>query len=197
MKTFVRKKKVPTRKRDPEQKCAQILKAARELFAVQGYDDTPTAQIAEQAKVSEGALFHQFPTKRDLFSRLAEDYGRQCAAATMSAEPGEITSESILQAAFSFAENDRDLYRFFARTSMQLFEHGDTPFDNALLAVIRQQIEWDMGQGKTPAGDPYILAEFQLAIVQRAYTAWLKSGKQSDMKNYIREAARCMDAIAS
>ena len=197
MKTFIRKKTISTRKRDPEQKCAQILKTAAELFALQGYDDTPTAQIAERAKVSEGALFHQFPTKRDLFYRLAEDYGRQCAAATMPAEPATVTSEAILNAAFAFAEQNRDLYRFFAKTSMQLLEFGETPFDIAILSVIRQHNEWNMAQAESRSRDPHILAELQLAIVQGAYKAWLKSADQSDMQKFIKEAADCMDAITS
>ena len=100
MKTFVRKKPNPTRKRDPELKTVLILNAARELFAAQGYENTPTAQIAETANVSEGALFHQFPTKRDLFFRLAEDYGRECAAAVMPLEHNNVTPESIVRAAF-------------------------------------------------------------------------------------------------
>tara|TARA_B110000208_G_scaffold81172_1_gene103551 strand:- start:14 stop:331 length:318 start_codon:yes stop_codon:yes gene_type:complete len=100
IKTSARKKPNLSRKRDPELKTALILNAARELFAAQGYENTPAAQIADTTNVSEGALFHQFPTKRDLFFRLAEDYGRECAAAVMPSEQNNMTSESIVRAAF-------------------------------------------------------------------------------------------------
>lgn len=46
MKRFVRKKPNPTRNRNSELKTGLILEAARELFAAQGYENTPTAQLA-------------------------------------------------------------------------------------------------------------------------------------------------------
>jgi AcrR family transcriptional regulator len=197
MKTFVRKKRNPTRKRDPEQKRALILNAARELFAAQGYEDTPTAQIAELANVSEGALFHQFPTKRDLFFRLAEEYGQQCAAATMPGEPGEISAETIVRTAFEFAEGNRELYRFFSTVGPKLNENDETPMGNAIVAIIRKQIEWEMAQGITRDGNACLMAELQFAIVERSYSAWRKSGTPGEREEYIVEAARCMDAIAN
>ena len=133
MKTFVRKKPNPTRKRDPELKTVLILNAARELFAAQGYENTPTAQIAETANVSEGALFHQFPTKRDLFFRLAEDYGRECAAAVMPLEHNNVTPESIVRAAFEFAEENPKLFRFFSTVGPRLDQHDETPMGSSIV----------------------------------------------------------------
>jgi AcrR family transcriptional regulator len=141
MKTFVRKKPNPTRKRDPELKTVLILNAARELFAAQGYENTPTAQIAETANVSEGALFHQFPTKRDLFFRLAEDYGRECAAAVMPLEHNNVTPESIVRAAFEFAEENPKLFRFFSTEGPRLDQHDEPPSGNSIVWVIRELIE--------------------------------------------------------
>lgn len=44
----------------------QILAAAIEAFAEQGYSATSTRQIAESAGVSEGTIFRQYRTKKDL-----------------------------------------------------------------------------------------------------------------------------------
>ncbi|NJB69406.1 AcrR family transcriptional regulator [Desulfobaculum xiamenense] len=43
-----------------------ILKAATALFATQGYDATPVAQIAREAGTSEGAIFQHFKSKSNL-----------------------------------------------------------------------------------------------------------------------------------
>jgi len=193
MKTFVRNKPNPTRKRDPELKTVLILNAARELFAAQGYENTPTAQIAETANVSEGALFHQFPTKRDLFFRLAEDYGRECAAAVMPLEHNNVTPESIVRAAFEFAEENPKLFRFFSTVGPRLDQHDETPMGNSIVWVIRELIERAIENGKVRQCNPQIMAELQYAIVLQAYNSWQKSGVNANKEEYILEAVQLMD----
>ncbi|MFT5116408.1 MAG: TetR/AcrR family transcriptional regulator of autoinduction and epiphytic fitness [Parasphingorhabdus sp.] len=193
MKTFVRKKPNLARKRDPELKTVLILNAARELFAAQGYENTPTAQIAETANVSEGALFHQFPTKRDLFFRLAEDYGRECAAAVMPLEHNNVTPESIVRAAFEFAEENPKLFRFFSTVGPRLDQHDETPMGNSIVWVIRELIERAIENGKVRQCNPQIMAELQYAIVLQAYNSWQKSGVNANKEEYILEAVQLMN----
>ena len=45
---------------------ARVLKAAIRCLHTQGYSATTTLLVAEEAKVSRGAMLHQFPTKTDL-----------------------------------------------------------------------------------------------------------------------------------
>jgi AcrR family transcriptional regulator len=49
-----------------------ILRAARKLFAEQGYAATTTSEIAEAAGVTVGALFHHFEGKLGLFRSVFE-----------------------------------------------------------------------------------------------------------------------------
>ena len=44
----------------------RLLRAALELFAEQGYDETTAAQIAERAGLTKATLFRQFPDKREI-----------------------------------------------------------------------------------------------------------------------------------
>ena len=53
--------------REPEQRCQEILDAATELFAEQGYSDAGTQELADRLGVGKGTIFRHFPTKRDLF----------------------------------------------------------------------------------------------------------------------------------
>jgi AcrR family transcriptional regulator len=46
----------------------QIIEAAVALFAQQGFDGTSTKQIAHSINITEGLIFHYFPTKADLLS---------------------------------------------------------------------------------------------------------------------------------
>jgi AcrR family transcriptional regulator len=49
-----------------------ILETAIRLFARNGFDGTTTRQIAQEAGISEGLIFHYFPNKADLLARAME-----------------------------------------------------------------------------------------------------------------------------
>ena len=51
---------------DPE-KVTRILKTATEIFGQQGFIKSKTDQIANQAQVSKGLLFHYFGNKQALY----------------------------------------------------------------------------------------------------------------------------------
>lgn len=50
----------------------RIIEVAMELFVFQGYGNTGLAQIARQAGVLPGSLYHFFPTKEDLLAATLE-----------------------------------------------------------------------------------------------------------------------------
>ena len=47
---------------------SQLVRAARRLFAEQGYAATQITQVAREAQVSTGALYHHWATKQDLLA---------------------------------------------------------------------------------------------------------------------------------
>lgn len=77
------KVKGPTRRTQAERTAAtraQLLSAARELFAANGFGEVSTQAIAEAAGVTRGALYHQFDDKADLFAAVYEQVEEQLAA---------------------------------------------------------------------------------------------------------------------
>src|SRR5690348_4648509 len=50
-----------------EDRRQQIVEAATELFAQQGFNGTTTRQIAARAKVNEAIIFRHFESKEDLY----------------------------------------------------------------------------------------------------------------------------------
>jgi len=53
----------------------QLLQAALELFAENGYEGTCTRRVAEHTGVTEAVLFKHFPTKQDLFEAVLQRFG--------------------------------------------------------------------------------------------------------------------------
>jgi AcrR family transcriptional regulator len=66
-------RQLTSRQRQAEARREQILKTALGLFAAQGFDATSTRQIANEAGIAEGLIFHYFPTKASLLTAILED----------------------------------------------------------------------------------------------------------------------------
>jgi|SRR5579859_1036148 len=64
---------------------ANIIAAARALFAQRGYDGTSTGAVLEETKVSRGALYHHFENKQALFAAVLEAVEVDITAAAASA----------------------------------------------------------------------------------------------------------------
>jgi AcrR family transcriptional regulator len=62
-----------TRQRMAAARREQILETALGLFAERGFDGTSTRQIAKEAGIAEGLIFHYFPTKGSLLTAILED----------------------------------------------------------------------------------------------------------------------------
>jgi len=52
---------------DNDERRAQLLQLARKAFSDRSYDDVSIDDLAREAKISKGLLYHYFPTKRDLY----------------------------------------------------------------------------------------------------------------------------------
>ena len=183
------------RVRQPEQKRAQLLGSARELFAANGFEATTTAEIARQAGMSEGVLFHQFGTKRGLYDQLAEDYGRDLATSLALDSEAEITEEMIVRGAFAFAERNPRLYQLFAITGPKLDEFGTTPMSATLVAAIEARLKRDMANGEARLGHTQAMAELQFAVVDTCYRAWSRDADPKHREQYIDEATHSMQAM--
>lgn len=51
----------------------QIMTAAKELFARQGFEGTTTREIAQRARVNEAIIFRHFSSKEDLYWAIIDD----------------------------------------------------------------------------------------------------------------------------
>ena len=98
-----------TRKEPKEARKRQIIQATLDMFVERGYYGTKTSQISKRAGISEGLLFHYFPTKEMLLEELI-NIGLEGMRMPMQIE----------------AENGLD---FFSRFTTMLFLHVEkNPF---------------------------------------------------------------------
>lgn len=58
----------------PDERIAKILTTTRELLSEKGYENLFTAEIAERCGISEATIFKYFQTKRELLTRVTEQW---------------------------------------------------------------------------------------------------------------------------
>jgi TetR/AcrR family fatty acid metabolism transcriptional regulator len=57
-----------------ERRVADIMSAARRVIAEKGYENALMSEIAEQAGIVEGSLYRYFENKRDLLTKVVDDW---------------------------------------------------------------------------------------------------------------------------
>lgn len=105
----------PQKSRDPERTRTAILEAAAEVFAEKGFDGGRVAQIARQAEIPGGLLYHYYPSKRALFeATLDQAFGphvEQMTRALETFEPRLEALEQVVRAYFRILRENPRLSR--------------------------------------------------------------------------------------
>ncbi len=99
----------------------RILASARELFFCKGLDETSIAEICKHSGVSNGSLFHHFPTKEaialEIFVGIRRHYWEHVIAAMEAESTVPAAAEASVRAAFDFQKQYSDEYTFMLDTS--------------------------------------------------------------------------------
>lgn len=126
------------RKEDAEATKQSILRAALEVFSRSGYAATRVEDIAEQANVTTGAIYHHFSGKSDVYIKLVE-----ATSARVNQQAQEILSEGgtpeaklrrLLVGLFEQAEEDRE-YRALLELSLKTEQTAE------LATIVEQTLE--------------------------------------------------------
>lgn len=83
---------------------AALLKAARTVFAEQGYEAASTEEIVRRAKVTRGALYHHFEDKRALFDAVASEVARDIAARIDKVTPMDDPLQALIVGTGAFLD---------------------------------------------------------------------------------------------
>lgn len=100
-----------------------ILHIALRLFAEQGYDGTPTNQIAREAGVSEGLIFRHFGNKAGLLAAIIQAGSAQVettmAAYARETDPRAAIAQHIRES-FSFLRQNAAFWRLIQQIRFQV-----------------------------------------------------------------------------
>jgi AcrR family transcriptional regulator len=108
-----RRGRAPSMARD--QRRAQIIEVAQELFARQGYHHVSMDDIADRAEVSKPVLYRHFPGKLELYLDVVEHRGEALVAAideALATNPteGRAVVRAVVRAYVEFVEKAGDTF---------------------------------------------------------------------------------------
>ncbi|MEV3861687.1 TetR family transcriptional regulator [Streptomyces sp. NPDC050095] len=174
----------------------EILETALRLFTEQGYDETPMAQIAREAGVSQRTLFRYFRTKEDL---LGNDQNRfaQVLADAVSAQPDDIGVWEALRAGIAAVlalhdSREQALKRFRLLHSTASLRAGYLEKQMRLQEDLLPLVETRMGAvgGADPRARAVIATA--CACLDAATMAWVANDGRDDIMDLYDE---CMAAV--
>ncbi len=170
-----------------EQTRARILDAATQLIAKKGTSSTRTADVAAAAGVSEGAIFHYFPSKahvveavlKQLLARFTRESRRVLDSVSGLSERAVL--ESIVDFHFSFFTKEENLALIVIGLTEQevIDERIMAMVRDGLLPYVSQMaglLERGMGNGGFRAGDPTLMATALLGLMQMTIFRKLLTG---------------------
>jgi AcrR family transcriptional regulator len=118
-----------SRRKDlPENRRACILKAARCVFAKQGYADTVVEHIAEQAGIAKGTLYLYFKSKEDIYLAALVEEGRRMSELTRERMETAGTWQEKLQAyvdvRLEYLDTNADFLRIYLSEIRSMMVRG-------------------------------------------------------------------------
>jgi AcrR family transcriptional regulator len=149
----------------------KIERAALQLFVEEGVDAATTRSIAEQAGVSEGALYRHYKGKDEmalaLFMETHNRLGTMMAEAFEQGGALEERVRRVVTAYCSLADEDWLLFSFHLLSMHRYLPH-DIRRDDDPVSITERLIRGLMKEGEIPEGDPALLAAMSLGVMTQA-----------------------------
>lgn len=156
-----------------EQRRESLILLGRELFSVYPYDALSVDDIAAEAGVSKGLLYHYFPSKRDFYVavvRAAADEMRELTARNPDLPPDEQLRRG-LEAYLGYAQQHAEAYRTVLQGGVGSDDDVRQIADEMRELYVRQILD-ALGFGEPPPALRLALHSW-VGLVEAASLDWL------------------------
>ncbi len=173
----------PPRRLTAEDRRAQILAVAQDLFVTEGVEATSIRRIATMAGVTPPVIYHHFEDKEALLLAVCQEFFKGLMAATDSAPSPDDFSQGpftrlrgMMRGYVAFGLQNPDVYKLVFMTHIASLKRdkfpkshrrkaGDPPLAEAesfgmrAFAILETEVERLMGLGLLKGDDPCALSE--------------------------------------
>ncbi|MCG8915051.1 TetR/AcrR family transcriptional regulator [Actinokineospora sp. PR83] len=160
---------------------AQLLAAAQDVFAANGYHAAGMDEIAERAGVSKPVLYQHFPGKLELYMALLDKHVdeliRRVTEAMESTTDNKVRVRNAVGAYFDFVDNESQAFRLVFESDLRgeplvqdAVDRATTSSVDAITATITADAGLDEARAR-------LLAVGLVGISQVAAMAWLSDNR--------------------
>lgn len=168
-----------------EERVAELLDVATEVFMEHGFEGASTNEIARRANCSKATFYSRFPTKQDLFiavlERRTEALFKELFAALPIDGPVEETlmefSARVLRIALSDAQiRLRRVVSMEAERFPKLAERFYELGPNRVLGELSRYLNTQIKRGRLIREDPHTMAEHMEGLITSGPVRWKDLG---------------------
>ncbi|RZU61028.1 TetR family transcriptional regulator [Zhihengliuella halotolerans] len=172
----------PTDRRAPrmprEQRRAQLLDAAHQVFVVHGYHGAAMDEIAETARVSKPVLYQHFPGKRELYLALLDHHLGILTDAMVTALQSTVDNKERVNAAirtyFDFIAADHQAYRLIFESDLLNDPEVSDRFETFNARIADEITGVISGDTSLPHAQAVLLGRSLSGMAQVAARSWLE-----------------------
>jgi AcrR family transcriptional regulator len=176
----------------------RLVRAALDLFAEQGYDNTTVTQIANRAGLTKTTFFRHFPDKREVLFAGQETHSRLladgAAAAPDSATPLEAVAAALdaLTASFTAEQRERAPQLLAVIAGHPELQERATFKHAALAAALTSAL----AKRGVPDLTASLAADLGARALDRAYDRWIGPSSQQTLTELAREELQALRTAA-
>ena len=166
----------PLRRLSSDERRAQLLRVALDLFAEHGYHATRFSQIIERADVARGTFYQYFDGKKEIFDQLLEQLLEQMTARVIpisTADPSQIAAavRANVEALCRTAQENLPMARVLLEQAVGLSDAGRDQlraFYKRVLDRLELAVATGQALGIIRGGDPAIISVCLLGMVKES-----------------------------
>lgn len=166
----------PTRRElQKQERRNQLLDVARKLFAEKGLENTTIKDIADEAGVAQGLLYHYFRSKDELFwAIIARDNPVPVMSEILASAGDRPVREVLVQAGLRANEvltERSELFRIVVRefTTRPEMREGFKAFQAIALGLLTRYLEARIAAGELRSHNPDVTARMLIGSVLAGY----------------------------
>lgn len=174
----------------------RLERAALELYAERGFDETTVAEIAERAGVTERTFFRHFSDKREVLFH-GDELARNVADA-LRAAPRDLSPLDAVALAFESTADFFDGRRSHSRKRQDVIEAHPALRERELikLATMAELIGQALRERGVPEPAAGLTAETGTSVFKVAFARWLDDPAERSIAVHIQEALAELKSVA-